>query len=104
MVLVVLSYRLCCQHTSPRAKSSRLDVTLYFAPWTVPSCPAYEPNSEDWRYSQPFRHIQYNRIASLCPMAVNSWISACPDNNQSSVDTKVSPILSSNCSASLFLA
>jgi len=43
--------------------------TLYFAPWTVPSCPAYEPNSKDCEYSQPFRHIQYNRIASLRPMA-----------------------------------
>ena len=30
---------------------------------------AYEPNSNDGEYSQPFRHIQYNRIASLRPIA-----------------------------------
>ena len=43
--------------------------TLYFAPWTIPSCPAYEPNSNDGEYSVLFRHIQYNRIASLRPIA-----------------------------------
>ena len=32
----------------------------YFPPWTVPSCPAYEPHLPDCEYSQPFRHIQYN--------------------------------------------
>src|SRR5882762_6004842 len=30
---------------------------------------AYEPNSNDGEYSQPFLHIQYNRIASLRPIA-----------------------------------
>jgi hypothetical protein len=39
--------------------------TLYFMPCPVPSCPAYEPNSNDCEYPLPFRHIQYNRIASL---------------------------------------
>ena len=34
--------------------------THYFAPWVLPSCPAYEPNSTDGEYLQPFRHIQYN--------------------------------------------
>jgi hypothetical protein len=43
--------------------------TLYFTPCPVPSCPAYEPNSNDGEYLQPFRHIQYNRIASLRPIA-----------------------------------
>ena len=42
---------------------------FYFAPCGVTSCPAYEPNSNDCEYSQPFRHIQYNRIASLRPIA-----------------------------------
>src|SRR6202034_615986 len=42
---------------------------LYFTPLPVPSCPAYEPNSKDCEYSHPFRHIQYNRIASLRPIA-----------------------------------
>ena len=42
---------------------------FYFTPCTIPSCPAYEPNSNDGEYSQPFRHIQYNRIASLRPIA-----------------------------------
>jgi hypothetical protein len=43
--------------------------TLYFTPCRLPSCPAYEPNSKDAEYSQPFRHIQYNRTASLRPIA-----------------------------------
>jgi hypothetical protein len=30
---------------------------------------SYEPNSNDREYQQPFRHIQYNRIASFHPMA-----------------------------------
>src|SRR5712664_3618508 len=42
---------------------------FYFSPCPVPSCPAYEPNSNDCEYSQPFRHIQYNRTASLRPIA-----------------------------------
>ena len=42
---------------------------FYFTPCTVPSCPAYEPNSNDGEYSQPFRHIQYNRIANRRPIA-----------------------------------
>jgi len=42
---------------------------FYFTPCPVPSCPAYEPNSNDGEYSQPFRHIQYKRIASLRPIA-----------------------------------
>ena len=42
---------------------------FYFPPSTVPSCPAYEPNSNDGEYSQPFRHIQYNRTAGLRPIA-----------------------------------
>jgi hypothetical protein len=43
--------------------------TLYFTPCPVPSCPAYGPNSNDCEYSHPFRHIQYNRIAILRPIA-----------------------------------
>jgi hypothetical protein len=43
--------------------------TLYFTPCPVTSCPACEPNSTDCEYSQPFRHIQYNRTANLRPMA-----------------------------------
>jgi hypothetical protein len=43
--------------------------TLYFAPCLVPSCPAYEPNSNDGEYSQPFRHIQYKRTPSFHPIA-----------------------------------
>jgi hypothetical protein len=42
---------------------------FYFTPCPVPSCPAYEPNSSDCEYSQPFRHIQYNRTASFLAMA-----------------------------------
>ena len=30
--------------------------TFYFTPCPIPSCPAYEPNSKDCEYSQPFRH------------------------------------------------
>jgi hypothetical protein len=42
---------------------------FYFTPCPVPSCPAYEPNSNDGEYSQAFRHIQYKRTPSLRPMA-----------------------------------
>ena len=42
---------------------------FYFPPCPVPSRPAYEPNSNDCEYPQPFRHIQYNRTASLRPIA-----------------------------------
>src|SRR6266849_8831516 len=42
---------------------------FYFAPCPVPSCPAYELNSKDCEYSQPFRHIQYKRTASRRPIA-----------------------------------
>ena len=49
---------------------------FYFTPYPVPSCPAYEPNSKDCEYSHPFRHIQYNRIASLRPIATNRRIQA----------------------------
>jgi hypothetical protein len=42
---------------------------VYFTPCPVPSCPAYEPNSIDGEYAQPFRHIQYKRTASLRPIA-----------------------------------
>ena len=42
---------------------------FYFTPCPVPSCPAYEPNSIDGEYSQPFRHIQYKRTPSLRPIA-----------------------------------
>src|SRR4029077_21294688 len=41
----------------------------YFTPFPIPSCPAYEPNSNEGEYAQPFRHIQYNRTASLRPIA-----------------------------------
>ena len=43
--------------------------TLYFTPCPVPSCPAYEPNSNDGEYSHAFRHIQYNRTARRRPIA-----------------------------------
>jgi len=42
---------------------------LYFTPCPVPSCPAYEPNSNGREYSQAFRHIQYNRTANRRPIA-----------------------------------
>jgi len=42
---------------------------LYFTSCPVPSCPAYEPNSNDCEYLQPFRHIQYNRTANRRPIA-----------------------------------
>ena len=42
---------------------------FYFTPCPVPSCPAYEPNSIDGEYSQPFRHIQYKRTPSRRPIA-----------------------------------
>ena len=42
---------------------------VYFTPCPVPSCPAYEPNSIDGEYAQPFRHIQYKRTPSLRPIA-----------------------------------
>ena len=42
---------------------------FYFPPCLVASCPAYEPNSNDCEYSQPFRQIQYKRTASLRPIA-----------------------------------
>src|SRR5215468_475973 len=41
----------------------------YFPPCRFSSCPAYEPNSNEGEYSQPFRHIQYKRIAILRPIA-----------------------------------
>ena len=41
----------------------------YFPPCRFSSCPAYEPNSNVGEYSQPFRHIQYKRIAILRPIA-----------------------------------
>src|SRR5271156_4369449 len=43
--------------------------TFYFTPCPIPSCPAYEPNSKDCEYSQPFRHIQYKRTPSFRPIA-----------------------------------
>jgi hypothetical protein len=43
--------------------------TLYFTPWEVSGFPAYEPNSNDGKYSHPFRHIQYNRVAIRRPIA-----------------------------------
>jgi len=43
---------------------------FYFAPCPVPSFPAYELNSNDREYSQPFRHIQYNRTTSRRPIAI----------------------------------
>jgi hypothetical protein len=42
---------------------------FYFTPCPVPSCPTYEPNSNDGEYAHPFRHIQYKRTASLRPIA-----------------------------------
>jgi hypothetical protein len=42
---------------------------FYFPPCPVPGCPAYEPNSNDGEYSQPFRHIQYKRTAKGHPIA-----------------------------------
>jgi len=42
---------------------------LYCTPCPVPSCPTYEPNSNDDEYAHPFRHIQYKRTASLRPIA-----------------------------------
>jgi hypothetical protein len=42
---------------------------LYFTPCPVPSCPAYEPNSNFREYSQPFLHIQYKRTPSFRPIA-----------------------------------
>ncbi len=36
---------------------------FYFAPCTVPSCPACEPNLTHSAYFQLFRHIQYIRTA-----------------------------------------
>ncbi len=44
---------------------------VYFTPCPVPSCPAYEPNSIDGEYAQPFRHIQYKRTPSLRPIAIH---------------------------------
>jgi hypothetical protein len=43
---------------------------FYFPPCPVPSCPAYEPNSNDGEYAHPFRHIQYKRTPSLRPIAI----------------------------------
>ena len=42
---------------------------FYCTPCPVPSCPGCEPNLTHSAYSQPFRHIQYNRTASLRAMA-----------------------------------
>ena len=42
---------------------------FYLPPCPFPSCPTYEPNSNDGEYSQLFRHIQYNRIPILRPIA-----------------------------------
>jgi hypothetical protein len=42
---------------------------VYFTPCPVPSCPTYEPNSNDGEYAQPFRHIQYKRTPSFRPIA-----------------------------------
>src|SRR6516164_9892888 len=54
-----------CRERDAQSKPRR----PYFTPFLVSSCPAYEPNSTDGEYSQPFRHIQYNRTASRRPMA-----------------------------------
>ena len=48
---------------------------LYFPPCPVPGCPAYEPNSNDGEYSQPFRHIQYKRTAKRRSIAGNALVS-----------------------------
>ena len=42
---------------------------VYFTPCPVPSCPTYEPNSNDGEYAHPFRHIQYKRTPSFRPIA-----------------------------------
>src|SRR5215470_7034015 len=42
---------------------------FYFSPCPVPSCPTYEPNSNDDEYSHPFLHIQYKRTPSRRPIA-----------------------------------
>jgi len=48
---------------------------FYFSPCPVPGCPAYEPNSNDGEYSQPFRHIQYKRTAKRRSIAGNALVS-----------------------------
>ena len=42
---------------------------FYFTPCPRPSCPTYEPNSNDDEYSHPFRHIQYKRAPRRRPIA-----------------------------------
>ena len=51
---------------------------FYFTPCPVPSCPTYEPNSNDGEYSQPFRHIQYTSEppASAPSLPGNALVSA----------------------------
>ena len=55
-----------CRERDAQSKTA----AFYFTPFLVPSCPAYEPNSNAGEYSQPFRHIQYNRTASRRPIAI----------------------------------
>ena len=43
--------------------------TFYFTPCEITSFPAFEPNSTNCEWSQPLRHIQYNRTASFLAMA-----------------------------------
>jgi len=50
---------------------------FYCTSCPVPSCPAYEPNSNDGEYAHPFRHIQYKPTASLRPIA--PWQCSCAD-------------------------
>src|SRR3984885_1349242 len=46
-----------------------IGTAFYCTPCPVPSCPACEPNATHCAYSQPFRHIQYSRTASLRAIA-----------------------------------
>src|SRR6266852_7402599 len=67
---------------------------FYFTPCPVPSCPAYEPNSNDCEYSLPFRHIQYKRTARRRPIATLAML-LWPTHRQVHVAT--SPLRIASC-------
>src|SRR6202167_5826063 len=57
-------------------------------PCPVPSCPAFEPNFTSSAYSQPLRHIQYNRTPSLRAMATLAMLRSIPTRTLAALDCR----------------
>jgi hypothetical protein len=63
-------------HTHPTQDAQSLRRRSTSRHFRFRAVPAYEPNSNDGEYSQPFRHIQYNRTASRRPIATLAMLFA----------------------------